>query len=241
MTMELIRVTKDFEAAVNGYNNCDSGRWKGKWWDIVEEIWYSSTEWAKTYVFDPVIKFVRKFSDLCKKVYTRMAGNYVYWIELINSKGEVVFSKIGETEKLFQRWKRILDENYCKQNDIVDYCYKAAWDCGKIHRKGLESYLRAMCIKEYGFEHHVPTDRFDCELDEEKMQKWVEKYLTAQEKYVILFTEKERKTKICLTRTRIKKQKRPRIKRTGQPSLLIRGRAPTKASVIMTAKKKKEI
>lgn len=195
MTMALIKLTGNFEAAVNGYNNCDSGRWKSKWWDIVEEIWNSSTEWAKTYIFDPVRKFVRKISELCNKFCSRMAGNYVYWIELINSKGELVFSKIGEAEKLYTRWNQILAENYCKKNDIINYYYRGSWECGQVHRKGLESYLRAMCIKEYGAEHYVPTDRFDCELEEEKIQKWVEEYLTAQNFYAILFTEKEKENK----------------------------------------------
>ena len=173
-SMEKIREDRDFERAVERYNSCNSNRWKNAWWNIVTEIWIKTTKWAQLYILDPVKKIVKAVLSKEER------DNFCYWIELLDSGHKRVYSKIGTSKDPLKRWNQILKEKYCTMWDIVSYEIKGLWNCHQEKAEGLESYFRAMCIKEYGSDYFEPNDRFLCELDKEKMNKWADEYLPAE-------------------------------------------------------------
>lgn len=173
-SVERVRTTNDFEEACDRYNHCGSPRWRPVWWNVICELWDTHTKWAKYYILDKVNKVVTKFKDVIKK-----KSFHVYWISLINYKKEIVFEKVGFSADPQTRWNNILNENYCKNNFIYDYVVHKVWELDeKDIALGLESALRAGLIKAYRG-HHVPTDRFDCPINEQIVCEIADAYLAA--------------------------------------------------------------
>ena len=67
-SMNNVLISQDFEEAKTRYEACTSNRWKGKWWEIICEIYQTSAEWAKKYTLDPVSKAVYAIADAIKKI-----------------------------------------------------------------------------------------------------------------------------------------------------------------------------
>lgn len=172
LSMAEIENTNDFEAAKYRYENCRSNRWRGKWWEIICNIWKKTKKFAKKYFLDVINKVVRKLGEEIEDDII----NYTYWIRLYNAQHETVFNKVGKSKDPIHRWEDILKERYCTINGVVSYEVKGLWEIRNQWAEGLESYLRAMLIKAHG-DKYVPTDRFACELEEAEVFGYAETYL----------------------------------------------------------------
>lgn len=169
LTMKEILDTKDFEEAKIRYEKCHSNRWKNQWWDVLCTIWKKTRKFTKKYILDPVNKVILKIGELVDSI------SFTYWITLVNEKGERVWEKIGKSDDPFFRWNEILKSKYCSQWGVVNYRVNKVWKRVNQPGEGLESYLRAMLIKDHPREY-VPTDRFCCDLTMEEVTKYAREY-----------------------------------------------------------------
>lgn len=170
LTMSECLEYKDFEEAKERYEACRSNRWKNKWWEIVCEIWKATKRFAKKYVLDLVNKVILRVGEQIDVI------DYTYWIRLYDCNNKTVFNKIGKSKDPLTRWEAILKERYCFLNGVVGYEVKKVWEIRNQWAEGLESYLRAMLIKNHG-EYYVPTDRFACDINEAEIFGYAETYL----------------------------------------------------------------
>lgn len=169
LTMQEILDNKDFEEAKARYESCKSNRWKNQWWNILCAIWKKTKKFAKKYVLDPVNKLVLKIGETVDSI------SFTYWITLIDAQGNRVWEKIGKSDDPVSRWSSILKERYCTQWGVVDYRINKVWKRVNQPAEGLESYLRAMLIKDHPLDY-VPNDRFCCDLTNEEVTKYAREY-----------------------------------------------------------------
>lgn len=171
-TMEEIEKGKMFEEAKTRYEACNSNRWKNQWWEVICNIWKTTTKYVKMYFLDMVNKVVRRVGELINTVDIQ----YTYWIRLYDANHKTVWDKIGTSKDPIHRWESILKERYCALNNIIGYEVKGLWEIKDQWPQGLESYLRSMLIKSYG-KYYVPNDRFAYEFDDSDILPLAEFYL----------------------------------------------------------------
>jgi hypothetical protein len=155
-----------------------TGRWKGYWFEVCEEIFNSCTEWAKYYILDPIAKTIQKLFSICKiapKVRNKEKIMYsedciiennerdiqkCYLIEFLDKDDKSIASKVGTTIRKIQEriYEELKSETYIKMGAVRCIIHRV-YDCGKIPAEGLESYFRAMYIKKYPDSFHK-NDRF---------------------------------------------------------------------------------
>lgn len=170
LTMKEIEEQKLFEEAKERYENCRSNRWKNSWWNVLCNIWKSTTKFAKKYFLDIVHKMVHPLTEIKDII------NYTYFIRLYNANNETVFNKVGKSQDPLNRWEQILKNDYCKRNGVVGYEVRYLWEIRNQWAEGLESYLRGMLIKTHGA-YHVPVDRFACEISDDEIISLANAYL----------------------------------------------------------------
>ncbi len=163
--------------------------WKDHWWKTVEEIYNTSSHWAKEYILDPIERTIRKVIKTVKKAVKKTSspnkGNLCYWVRLIGKSGTVIYNKIGTStsRSVDARIKDIIRDQYKDgREELVDYTILQVWDCGQQNPIGLESELRGKLMKKYSSQNFEKNDRFfiGTEYEEptfEEMNGWAMAYL----------------------------------------------------------------
>lgn len=174
---------------------CETSKnWKTHWWTTVETIFYSSVEWSKKYILDPVNRTLKKIGEQVKKrckqisatAYELASGVCVECAEDLSkdidrtekaylfkfyedTKETPIFSKIGTSARTC--FGRMKDEVKYYQNagfDITKVKIERIINCGEMPAEAFESFCRAMFIKKYPNTWHK-NDRFfgvDIEVNE---------------------------------------------------------------------------
>lgn len=183
----------DFEGAVERLESTNA-TWKGRWYEVCEQIFNSCKEWAKEYVLDPIGKAVHKVGEIitkrrtkynsqilvssdCKSLFDN-AKQKCYLFEFFDENDKHICSKVGTTTRTVR--KRLTEElnndTYTKLGAVKAIIHRV-FDCGDIPAEGLESYFRAMYIRKYP-NSFKKNDRFmNLKFDLNEADKIAEKYL----------------------------------------------------------------
>lgn len=89
-----------------------TARWKDYWWEVVEEIFHKSEEWAKQYLLDPIERLLKRITrkrsiTLAPKYYlnykVEAEGCGAYIVEHFDSNGERLWIKCGKANDVKSR------------------------------------------------------------------------------------------------------------------------------------------
>ena len=182
----------DFEGAKERFENT-SPNWKKKWFAVCEEIYKKCKDLAKKYILNPLeftIQQINKVFVTRKSKYSESiqiaedcdlldnATQKCYLFTFYDDNDNMVCSKIGTTtRKVRQRLREELTSQTYKKMGCTRAVINRVYDCGEIPAEGLESYFRAMYIKQFP-ESFKKNDRFmNTWFDLAQADKIVEKYL----------------------------------------------------------------
>ena len=191
-SMDSYRVTGDFEGAKERYEST-SRRWKGAWWDVLCEIWDNFTKWQSKYSLDKVamtiIEIVEKAvkkrkskprADIIEKVPITFAKGtkLCYLFKFYDSNNELVYTKVGTTERTIR--ERLSEElrQYRKNCDISHATVESVFDTGELFPEGVQDYIKGMWMRKYN-KYYVRNDRFTCDIPTEDFNALVTNYLAA--------------------------------------------------------------
>lgn len=156
---------------------------KNETWEKISEI--------TNYAISTVKNYVKKFADLLEKAMElfdkrrcapKVEGKQLcYLVKFYDSKGKIIFSKIGTTTRdINTRIKEHLvyyTEKVKRPFDIKSYKLESLIDCGEIPAEGLESDIRSKFIKKFPREF-IKNDRFfGIELSVEEFNLMAKNYL----------------------------------------------------------------
>lgn len=155
MTMAGYIRKNDLEGAYERYQNT-SNTWKNRWWEVVEEIFNSSTKWAKEYILDPI---KRELTKIVKKVAKRgrprtffleevmtfnceAEGCGAYIVQHFDSNGKAMWIKPGKAEDAKRRMAEHFQKDY-RKTDIAKGVCLAWYPCkNKNHALTVENIIR---------------------------------------------------------------------------------------------------
>lgn len=180
-----------FEDAKEKYENT-SKSWKKRWWAVVCEIWENFTEWQEKYdlnmdtmtiIKKTIKKIVSRTKKNCAKIIEKVPVVFAkgtkicYLFKFYDSNGELLFSKIGTTERTVGRRLNEEISQYSKKYDINKAVVESVFDCGTIHPEGAESAARAEFIMQNPTSF-IKNDRFlGFDIKVEDFNNCVQNYL----------------------------------------------------------------
>jgi hypothetical protein len=163
--MEWYLENNDFEGARERFETT-SKNWKSRWFEICMAIYNKCKELANVYFLNPIDKTITKIAQVVGKrrskyddfiqINADLAADYdkgkekCYLFTFYNDKNEMVCSKIGTTTREVR--KRLVEElknKTYKEMGCVRAVINRVYDCGELPAEGLESYFRAMYIKQF--------------------------------------------------------------------------------------------
>lgn len=173
--MEWYLQNNDFEGAKERFETT-SKNWKGRWFEVCLQIYEKCKELAKIYFVNPINQTIIKIADVLGKrrgkydgkiqISTEISADYdkgkekCYLFTFYNENDEMVCSKVGTTtRKIVERLKEELKSKTYKEMGCVRAVVNRVYDCGDLPAEGLESYFRAMYIKQYP-QSFKKNDRF---------------------------------------------------------------------------------
>ena len=191
-SMSDYRTTGDFEGAKERYEST-SRRWKSAWWDVLCEIWDNFTKWQSKYSLDKVamtiIEIVEKVvkkrksrprADIIEKVPITFAKGtkLCYLFKFYDSNGELVYTKVGTTERTIR--ERLSEElrQYRKNHDISHATVESVFDTGELFPEGVQDYIKGVWMRKYN-KYYVRNDRFTCDIPTDDFNNLVTDYLAA--------------------------------------------------------------
>lgn len=153
----------DLDTAFARYQST-SPRWRGKWYEVCEEIFSKCADFAQKYVINPLMRTISKIVEVKQKATAKTkimvddgiellekgGEQLCYLFEFYNDKNELVCSKVGTTTRTIK--KRLQEELKSKtyaEMGVVRGVIKRIYNCGQIPAEGLESYFRAKYIQAY--------------------------------------------------------------------------------------------
>lgn len=163
--MEWYLENNDFEGAKERFETT-SPSWKNRWFEICMKIYNRCKELANVYFLNPINKTITKIAQVVGKrrskyddfiqINADLAKDYdkgkekCYLFTFYNENNEMVCSKIGTTTREVR--KRLVEElksKTYKEMGCVRAVINRVYDCGELPAEGLESYFRAMYIKQF--------------------------------------------------------------------------------------------
>lgn len=191
-TMAEIRENGLFEDAKEKYEKT-SKSWKSRWWAVVCDVWENFSHWQEKYDLDRVAK------TIIKKVKKRVSRIRNYGAEVIekipivfakgtklcylfkfyDSNGELLFSKVGTTERTIQQ--RLKEEiNYYQKRgiDVAQATIESVFDTGDIEPEGAQDYAKGHYIRKFK-KNYIRNDRFSCDIDVDDFNTLISNYLAA--------------------------------------------------------------
>lgn len=133
-------------------------------------------------------RFVKKVFDIAFHPYIETRIRYscpkieghelCYLIRLLDKNGNLIWSKVGTTCDMDGRMQGHLTNKSYRDAGVTYLEVKRIWDCGELDARGLESMIRAKCIKKFGKAAYIANDRFDnVEFDYDALDKIAQDYL----------------------------------------------------------------
>ena len=191
-TMSEMRENGLFEDAKEKFENT-SKSWKKRWWAVVCDIWDNFVQWQEKYDLDRVamaiikkvakkiIKRARKTrDDIIEKIPVVFAKGtkLCYLFKFYDSNGELVYTKVGTTERTIR--ERLSEElrDYRKTKDIKYATVESVFDTGELFPEGVQDYIKGMWMRKYN-KYYVRNDRFTCDIPTEDFNTLVIDYLAA--------------------------------------------------------------
>lgn len=195
-TMSEMRENGLFEDAKEKFENT-SKSWKKRWWAVVCDIWDNFVQWQEKYDLDRVAmaiikkvvkKAVKKITkrarktrdDIIEKVPVVFAKGtkLCYLFKFYDSNDELVYTKVGTTERTIN--ERLTEElrDYRKTKDIKYATIESVFDTGELFPEGVQDYIKGMWMRKYN-KHYVRNDRFACDIPTEDFNALVTDYLAA--------------------------------------------------------------
>ena len=195
-SMEDCRANNLFEEAKERYETT-SPRWKKSWWGVICDIWDAVAEWREKYDLDKIAKKVidkaievatqakktiaRTGTQIIEKVSTAFdkGTKLCYLFKFYDSNGDLVFSKVGTTERTIRQ--RLSEEiNYYRKHDIdIGFAtIESVFDTGDIEPEGAQDYAKGYYTKKHKG-HYMRNDRFTCDINVEGFNKLIGDYLAA--------------------------------------------------------------
>jgi len=150
--------TNDLLSAYENFENT-SNRWKNYWWECVEKIFNSCKDFAKRFVLDPIKRVLKEISTVINTAgvtireaddFSKCSGEQCYLFKFFDSKGNILFSKIGTTTRNCK--KRLREEIYYYTKhglDVDDAFIEDVHCCGDTPAEAYESFMRAKFIKQF--------------------------------------------------------------------------------------------
>lgn len=162
-SMQYVKENNLFEEAKERYEKT-SRRWKAQWWAVIEDIYSRCKEWRAKYILEngTILERIKNaVADIIKKVPIIFAkgSKLCYLFKFYDSDGNLLFSKIGLTERaILTRLKEEIRQ-YNKKYDIGTVTIESVIDCGDIPPEGAESEARAKFIQQCP-SSYIKNDRF---------------------------------------------------------------------------------
>lgn len=117
-TMTEYKANNDLLGAYERYQTTN-GAWKTRWWNVVEEIYYSCEEWAKQYVIDPIKRTLKKirnsYKGLLENVMTyecEAEGCGAYVVQHFDAEGHLLWTKCGKADDAKKRFLQHFTSDY---------------------------------------------------------------------------------------------------------------------------------
>ena len=174
----------DFEGCLERFNQATKN-WKNHWFETLQTIYQQSTEWAKTYILDPVAQTVEKI----RKAISTILGDSIvfegceplddgteqfYILELLDDNGQLIWSKVGTTTR--HTLKRMKEHLRYYKNQVSTIKVLRVWDCEKYPAECYESFFRAYYIRKYpqafNKNDRFTKIKFDLEEADKLFQDW---------------------------------------------------------------------
>lgn len=143
---------KYFKIALDLYNNHPSIQ---RAWEYIEHAYYIVDRFRRKAM---VWVAPSKCIDLDDIVPFEKGTNQVYIVYFYGEDGQIIYSKPGTTTRFIK--DRIKEElTAYRKSGVCSARLMRLWNCGEMPPEGLESILRAHCIKKYPGTF-VKNDRF---------------------------------------------------------------------------------
>lgn len=169
-----------FISSVTGYADSTIRNYIRKYKDLLD--------WAKEIFVDVAIQFVAYFSKRRTKYDNRIfiapgidllddVAEKCYLISFYDKNDNLVCSKVGTTTRdVIKRVKEELNSKTYTSQGCEKVKINRVYDCKDIPAEGLESYFRALYIRDYPKKFNKNDRFFDVEFDFEKADKFVLEY-----------------------------------------------------------------
>lgn len=131
--------------------------WKSHWYECCIKIAENNKEYYEKYLFDENTFTITKVKVVVK--YTKQATSHTYLIDLLDSREERVFTKVGKANDVADRLNKILSKGYAEA-DVEDLKILKVYEMPTPDlAEALESLIRnyIKTNKNVGF---YPLDRF---------------------------------------------------------------------------------
>lgn len=184
-SMVYVRENNLFEEAIERYR-ITTFRWKSAWWSVICDIYEQYKEWHEKYELNFIEKTVlERTKKLIKGIVNKVKVTFgkgtkqCYLFKFYDSNGNLLFSKIGTTERTIG--VRLNEEinKYNKKFDVYGVIIESVIDCKDIPPEGAESQLRAHFIKKYP-NSYMKNDRFrEVDIPVDEFNEIVNSYLDA--------------------------------------------------------------
>ena len=191
-SMSDYKVNGDFEGAKERYETT-SRRWKSAWWDVLCDIWDNFKKWQSKYSLDKVamtiVEIVEKVTkkrksrpraDIVEKVPITFARGtkLCYLFKFYDNNGELIYTKVGTTERTIR--ERLSEElrQYRKNCDISHATVESVFDTGDLFPEGVQDYIKGVWMRKYN-KYYVRNDRFTCDIPTDDFNSLVTNYLAA--------------------------------------------------------------
>lgn len=195
-SMDYCKQMNLFDEAKERYETT-SPRWKKSWWNVICDIWTRPGDWHNKYDLDKIAKaIINKIKDninQAKKVIARTGVNIIekvntvfstgtklcYLFKFYDSNGDLIFSKVGTTERTIRQ--RLTEEIKYYRNRGIDVNFatvESVFDTGELEPEGAQDYAKGYYTKKHKG-HYMRNDRFTCDINVDGFNKLITDYLTA--------------------------------------------------------------
>lgn len=194
LTMNDYRQRNMFEEARERYEHT-TARWKNSWWQVICDIWEQAQEWREKYDLDQIARIViekikgtiaEQVTSVARtgiKIVEKVSTNFIkgtklcYLFKFYDSNGELLFSKVGTTERKLKQ--RLSEEiNYYRKRGIdVGYAtIESVFDTGDLEPEGAQDYAKGHYVRLHKG-NYLRNDRFTCDIDVNSFNNLMKDYL----------------------------------------------------------------
>ena len=174
-----------FEEAKERYENT-TNRWKDQWWAVICEIWDTCHEWRDKYELDKIAKTIiekvkKVINGIIEKVPIVFAKGtkLCYLFKFYDENGDLLFSKVGTTERTIMRRLREEIRYYQKGGfNVYGATIESVFDTGDIEPEGAQDFAKGYFIKKFR-NCYIRNDRFACDIDVDEFNNLISNYLAA--------------------------------------------------------------